>query len=43
MNHSLAIRIGRGCLVYRRGSAMVDCCATIRVNYQRWHFALRFT
>lgn len=34
----LAIRIGRGRLVYRRGSAMVDCCATIRVNYQRWAF-----
>src|ERR1035437_8356577 len=34
----VAIRVGSGCLVYRRGSAMVDCCATIRVNYQRWAF-----
>ena len=39
----LAIRVGRGCLVYRRGSAMVDCCATIRVNYQRWAFGFELT
>src|ERR1019366_6440749 len=39
----LAIRVGRGCLVYRRGSAMVDCCATIRVNYQRWAFRFELT